>query len=180
MARVRHPRRSQFRTTFLCNHVSVNAACNFFAVPTVTFRNLLAFVVLSHDRRLIRHVAVTAHPTAAWIARHIELAFPEGGRPRYLVRNRERIYGRAFLEQLQALAIEDRRIAPRQCWMNAYRERLIGTLRRECTDHLIVWCERQLLACLREYVEYYNAARPHLSLERNAPIPRAREPRLAA
>ena len=173
-------RRSQSWKTFIRNNLRVTAACDFFVVPTVTFRNMFVFVVLSHDRRLIRHIAVTADPTAEWTARQIIEAFPDGQEPRYLVRDRDPMYGNDFKRHLESLAIADQRIAPHQPWMNAYCERVIGTLRRECTDHLMVFSERQLLACLREYVAYYNAERPHLRLERNAPIPRRRELRPAA
>jgi len=175
MKRVRDPRRSQTWTTFLKNHAKTIAACDFFTVPTVTWRNLFVLVVLSHDRRLIRHIAVTDRPTGEWTARQIALAFAEGPRPQYLVHDRDPLFRAAFRRQLQALAIEDTRTAPRQPWQNGKCERVISTLRRECTDHLIPFNAGQLQACLREYVAYYNSARPHLRLERNAPVPRTRE-----
>jgi transposase InsO family protein len=176
MKRMRDPRRSQTWTTFLRNHAKIIAACDFFTVPTVTWRNLFVLVVLSHDRRLIRHIAVTARPTGEWTARQIAHAFANGPRPQYLIHDRDPLFRAALRRRLQALAIEDRRTAPRQPWQNGKCERVIGTLRRECTDHLIVLNERHLLHLVREYVEqYYNVARPHLSLERNAPIPRQRE-----
>jgi putative transposase len=150
MKRGRQPRRSQDWTPFIRNHMQVTATCDFFVVPSVAFQRLFVFVVLSRDRRLIRYIAVTARPTAAWTAQQIEEAFPEAPRPTYLVRDRDLLYGRAFQHQLEALAIADTKIAPRQHWMNAYAERVVGTLRRECTDHVIVFNERHLLAILRE------------------------------
>jgi transposase InsO family protein len=177
MAR-RRPRSGQGWKTFLRNTMGVTAACDFFVVPTVGFRRLFAFVVLEHDRRRIRHVAVTAHPSAAWMAQQVVLAYPEeAGRPVYLVHDRQRCFTSVlFQEHLRELQIEDRTTAPRQCWQNAYCERVIETLRHECTDHVLVLAERQLERLLREYAAYYNASRTHLSLERNAPWPRAREP----
>ena len=166
--------------TFLRNHMKVTAACDFFVVPTITFKLLYVFVVLSHDRRQIVHVAVTAHPTAEWTARQVVEAFPEQ-EPRYMVRDRDSIYGLAFSRQLAAMDIEDIRIAPRSPWENPFCERVIGTLRRECTDHVIALGERHLQHVLREYVEqYYNVERTHMSLDGNAPIPRAVAPVPAA
>jgi len=180
MKRGRDPRRSQSWMTFLKNHANTIAACDFFTVPTVTWRNLFVLVVLSHDRRLIRHIAVTARPTGEWTAQQIALAFAEGPRPRYLVHDRDPLFRAALRRKLQDLEIEDTRTAPRQPWQNGKCERVIGTLRRECTDHLIPISAGQLQACLREYVAYYNAERPHLRLQRNAPIPRQRERKPAA
>ena len=107
--------RSQGWTTFIRNHLKVTAACDFFAVPTVAFRNLFVFVVLSHDRRLIRHVAVSSRPTAVWIAEQIALAFPASAIPQFLVRDREGTYGEVFRQQLRTMGIEDMRISLRQC-----------------------------------------------------------------
>ena len=176
MRRFRQPKRSQGWTTFIRNTMKVTAACDFFVVPSVTFQRLFVFVVLSHDRRFIRHVAVTSRPTAAWTAHQLVEAFPDVPRPTYLVRDRDPLYGKTFQRQLEALGIEDTKIAPRQHWMNAYAERVVGTLRRDCTDHVIVFNEQHLLAIVSEYVEqYYNVARPHLRLGRNPPVPRRRE-----
>jgi transposase InsO family protein len=160
--------------TFIRNHMNVTAACDFFVVPTLGLKRLFAFVVLEHDRRRIRHVAVTARPSVEWTARQLALAYPESvPRPKYLVHDREKTFRcPGFLEQLEALGIEDRKTAPRQPWMNTYCERVIGTLRRECTDHMVALNEAHLEGLLREYIEYYNASRTHMALERNAPEPR--------
>ena len=150
--------------------MQITAAYDFFVVPTVFFQWLYVFVALSHDRRLIRHVAVSPWPTAAWTAQQIVEAFSTADLPRP---PRDPLYGVAFQRQLEALGIADTKIAPRQHSMNAYAERVVGTLRRDCTDHVIVFSERHLQALLREYVEpYYNVARPHPRLERISPIPR--------
>ncbi len=160
----------------LRNHLSVTAACDFFIVPSVTFRNLLVFVVLSHDRRHIEHVAVTERPTGRWAAEQIATAFP-AARPQLLIHDNDGTFGRAFRERLAELDIEDHPTSPGSPWMNCYCERVIGTIRRECTDHVIPLGPRHLEAILREYVAYYNADRTHLSLARNAPTPRRRSSR---
>jgi len=176
MARNRHRGRGQSWMTFLRNHLKVTAACDFFTVPTITFRNLYVLVVLSHDRRLIRHVAVTAHPTAEWTARQILEAFPGGEEPKFLLRDNDAIYGDDFTRLVKAAAIREITTGYRSPWQNPYAERVIGTLRRECTDHLLVLGERHLERALREYVgTFYNLARPHLSLDGNSPLPRTRE-----
>jgi transposase InsO family protein len=176
MAQHRSPGRGQGWMTFLRNQMKVTAACDFFVVPSVTFRNLFVFVVLSHDRRLIRHVAVTKHPTAAWTARQILEAFPGGDEPELLLRDNDSIYGEEFSRVMKAAAIREVRTSYRSPWMNPYSERVNGTLRRELTDHVIAFNAVHLQRLLREYVErYYNPARPHMSLDGNAPLPRTRE-----
>ena len=175
MTRVRDPRRSQAWTTFLRNHLKEIAACDFFTVPTVTFRNLFVFVVLNHDRRLIRHIAVTSQPGAGWTAMQLIEALRHGPRPRYLVRDRDKLFAGRFAIALKMMGIENRRTAPRQPWQNGKCERVIRTLRRECTDHLIPLSAGQLQAHLREYVAYYNQQRCHLALARDAPVPRQQE-----
>jgi hypothetical protein len=176
MARSRRPGRGQSWMTFLRNHLKVTAAPDFFTVPTVLFTHLYVFVVLRHDRRRIRHVAVTAHPTAEWTARQGREAFPgDGSEPRFLLRDRDGIYGDDFSRQVKAMCIEELLTAPRQPWMNCDTERVIGSIRRECTDHLLVLNDRHRLATLLEYVACYNADRTHLSLDRNAPIARVPE-----
>ncbi|HEX5140104.1 MAG TPA: integrase core domain-containing protein [Dehalococcoidia bacterium] len=170
------PHIGQHWKTFIRNHMNVTAACDFFVVPTLGFRRLFAFVVLEHDRRRIRHIAVTARPSVAWTAAQVAAAYPASvTRPKYLVHDREKTFRcPGFLRQLAALGIEDKKTAaPRQPWMNTYCERIIGTLRRECTDHLIALNEAHLERLLWEYVAYYNASRTHMALERNAPLPRA-------
>ncbi len=171
MVKVRTPDPSQRWGTFIRNHMDVTAACDFFVVPTATFKLLYVFVVLSHARRRIVHINVTDHPTAAWTARQILEAFPDDV-PRLLLRDRDSIYGWEFNRMVKALKVHQIRSAPRSPWQNAFAERVIGSIRRECTDHIIPFGRRHLIRTLREYVDYYNTARPHQSLDRNAPIPR--------
>jgi transposase InsO family protein len=167
---------SQSWRTFLANHMAETAACDFFVVPMVTFQRLFCFVVMSLDRRRILHINVTKHPTAEWTAQQLVEAFP-GDRwmPRFLQRDRDGIYGWAFRRKVTALGIEELVSAPRSPWQNAYVERVIGSIRRECTDHIIPMGEKHLVRTLREYVEYYNDSRTHQSLDGNAPTPRAVE-----
>ena len=168
---------SQTWRTFLRNHLRTTAGCDFFVVPTATFRLLFCFVILSHDRRRIVHFNVTAHPTAAWTAQQIREAFPgDGTEPRYLLRDRDGAYGDEVRRVIRAIGIREILTAPQSPWQNPYAERLIGSIRRECLDQLIVLGENHLLWILKEYVRYYNQSRPHLSLERNAPMPRSVEP----
>ena len=168
---------SQTWRTFLRNHLRTTAAGDFFVVPTATFRLLFCFVILSHDRRRILHFNVTAHPTAAWAAQQIREAFPgDGTEPRYLLRDRDGAYGDEFRRVVRAIGIREILTAPESPWQNPYAERVIGSIRRECLDHLIILGERHLRSILSDYVNYYNVSRPHLSLERNAPVPRSVEP----
>jgi putative transposase len=168
---------SQTWRTFLRNHLRTTAACDFFVVPTATFRLLFCFVILTHDRRRILHFNVTAHPTAEWTAQQIVEAFPaEGTEPRYLLRDRDSIYSGWFRLRVAGLGIKEIVTAPQSPWQNPYAERVIGSIRRECLDHLIIFGERHLRSILKNYVNYYNVSRPHLSLERNAPVPRSIEP----
>ena len=171
MVKVRTPDPSQRWGTFLRNHMDVTAACDFFVVPTATFKVLYVFVVLSHARREILHVNVTEHPTAAWTARQILEAFP-GEVPRLLLYDRDGIYGWEFNRMVDALKIHQIRSAPRSPWQNPFVERVNGSIRRDCTDHVIPFGRQHLLRVMREYVEYYNRSRPHQSLDRNSPIPR--------
>ncbi len=173
MGRCFNPLPGQHWKTFIKNHMNVTAACDFFVVPSIGLKRLFAFVVLDHGRRVIRHVAVTTRPSVEWTAAQIRAAFPED-RPKYLVHDREKTFRcPGFLQALEELAIEDKKTAPRQPWMNIYVERVIGTLRRDCTDHLIALNAAHLQRLLREYVQYYNRSRTHMALERNAPFPRA-------
>jgi transposase InsO family protein len=142
----------------------------------VTFDILYVFVVLSLDRRRILHVNVTAHPYAEWAARQISAAVGFNDRFAILIRDRDRIYGAAFDRTANACGLRQVLIAPRSPWQNGYVERLIGTIRRELVDHLVVLGERHLLRCLRDYVRYYNQDRPHMSLEGDAPSRRHVEP----
>lgn len=173
--RIRRPPSQSWRT-FLDNHVKDIVAIDFFTVPTATFRTLFTFVVLRHDRRQLVHFNVTDHPTAEWTAQQILEAFPFDEAPRFLIRDHDGIYGHAFQRRIESMGIEEVLIAPRSPWQNPFAERLIGSIRRECLNHVIVLSERHLRRILRSYFEYYHESRTHLSLERNAPIEREVEP----
>jgi putative transposase len=174
---VRHRRPpSQNWRTFLNNHVQSLASADFFVVPTITFRLLFVFVILSHDRRRPIHLAVTANPTAEWTTRQLLEAFPWDSAPRYLLRDRDACYGKEFHEATGLLGIREVLTAPRSPWQNPYVERLIGTIRRECLDHVIVLNETGLRRVLKLYFEYYERTRTHLSLDKDAPIPRRVQP----
>jgi transposase InsO family protein len=155
--------------TFLQNHAKELIALDFFTVPTATFRVLFVLVILSHDRRRILHFNVTEHPTAAWTARQLLEACGTDNAPRFLVRDRDAIYGETFRRQVTALKIQEVPTAPRSPWQNAYAERVIGSIRRECLNHMIVLGERHLRRILRSYVDYYNETRTHLSLDKDTP-----------
>jgi len=142
------------------------AAADLFVVPTIGFKLLYCLVILAHGRRKLVHHAVTAHPTAEWIARQIVEAFPWDTTPRYLVRDRDAVYGHVVKRRLRALGIRDRPTAPRSPWRNAYVERLIGSIRRECVNHMIVLGETHLRRMVSLYANYYNEAGTHLSLGR--------------
>ena len=167
---------SQSWRTFLTNHVSQLASIDFFTVPTATFRVLFVFVVLSHDRRRIVHLNVTAHPTAPWTAQQLREAWPWDTAPRFLIRDRDAVYGSAVRRTVQQMGIEEVLTAPRCPSQNPFVERVIGSLRRECLDHVIVWNERSLRRHLQRYLAYYHEWRTHLSLDKDAPIPRAAQP----
>jgi len=160
---------SQSWRTFLQNHAKELIALDFFTVPTATFRILFVLVILSHDRRRILHFNVTVHPTAAWTARQLLEACGTDKLQRFLVRDRDAIYGESFRRQVTALKIQDVPTAPRSPWQNAYAERVIGSIRRECLNHMIVLGERHLRRILRSYVDYYNETRTHLSLDKDTP-----------
>ena len=149
---------SQTWRTFLDNHVSQLASIDFFTVPTATFRVLFVFVVLSHDRRRIVHLNVTAHPTPAWTAQQLREAWPWDTAPRFVIHDRDGIYGREVRNVAQAMDVEEVLTAPWSPWQSPFIERLIGSLRRECLDHLIVWNERSLLRHLKRYVTYYHCS----------------------
>jgi putative transposase len=168
---------SQVWRTFLNNHVLDLASIDFFTVPTATFRVLYVFLVLSHERRSVLHFAVTAHPTAEWTAQQIVEFFPYDRAPRYLMRDRDRIYGREFQQRVARMGIEQVCTAPRSPWQNPYVERLIGSVRRECLDHLIILNESHLHRILRSYLTYYHGSRTHRSLNKDAPEGREKESR---
>jgi putative transposase len=163
---------SQTWRPFLDNHIRSLVSVDFFTVPTVTFKVLFVFVVLAHHRRRMVHCNVTDAPTAAWTAQQIVEAFPWGTAPRYLLRDRDAVYGIVFSSRVQAIGIREVKAAPRSPWQNPYVERLIGTLRRECLDHVVVLNDAHLRRLLRNYLTYYHGCRTHLSLEKDAPEPR--------
>ena len=167
-----HKPPSQTWKSFLDCHVGQIAAIDFFTVPTATFRTLFCFIVLLHDRRQVVHFNVTAHPTAEWTAQQLIEAFPEDRAPRFLLRDRDCVYGEDFCRRVRGMGIEEIRTAPHSPWQNPYAERLIGTIRRECLDHMIVLSEEHLRRILREYFDYYHESRPHQALARNSPVPR--------
>src|SRR5687767_3526677 len=142
---------------------------DFFTVRTIWFELLFVFIVLAHDRRRIVHFNVTAHPTAEWTAQQILEAFPFDSAPKYLLRDRDRIYGCEFNKQVQVMGIKSVLSAPRCPWQRAYVERVIGSIRRECLDHVIVFSETSLRRTLRSYLRYYHRSRLHLSLDKDSP-----------
>jgi transposase InsO family protein len=163
---------SQSWRTFLQNHAGAIAALDFFVVPTVTFRLLYVLVVITHERRKVVHFNITDEPTAAWTAQQIINAFPYDTAPKYLLRDRDSIYGAVFVQRLEGMGMQQKLISPRSPWQNPYVERLVGSIRRECLDRVIVFQERQLRQILESYFEYYHKVRPHRSLSHDSPIPR--------
>ena len=160
---------SQTWRAFLSNHLAQMASMDFFTVPTATFRVLFVFVVLSHARRRIVHFAVTEHPTQQWILQQLREAFPWNQAPRYVLRDRDAIYGQQFAAVVQDMGMEEVLTAPRSPWQNPYVERLVGSVRRECLDHVIVWNPRSLRRILQDYFAYYEHWRTHLALAKDAP-----------
>jgi transposase InsO family protein len=148
---------------------------DFFVVPTARFQLLYGFLILAHDRRRILHFNVTAEPSAAWVCQQFRDAFPFDTAPDYLIRDRDGIYGEAVSRCLEAMDVEEVITAPRSPWQNPYCERLIGSIRRELLDHVIVFNEQHLKRLLGDYFAYYHSSRTHRSLEQNAPNPRAVE-----
>lgn len=172
---LRRPRRppSQTWRTFLTTHAAQLASMDFFMVPTATFRVLFVLVILAHDRRRVVHLNVTAHPTAEWTAQQLREAWPDDEPPAFLLRDRDGIYGWTVRRTLRDMGIEEVVTAPHAPWQNPFVERVIGSIRRECLDHVIIWNERGLRRHLRRYLAYYHTWRPHLSLDKDAAIPRA-------
>src|SRR5436309_8649267 len=160
---------SQTWRTFLKNHATQLASIDFFTVPTALFRILFVFIVIQHDRRRLVHFNVTAHPTAEWTARQILEAFPFDLAPKYLLRDRDRIYGHAFREQVAVMQIKEVLGAPRSPWQRAYVERVICSIRRACLDHVIVLHDDVLRCVLAAYLSYYHRSRLHLSLDKDSP-----------
>jgi hypothetical protein len=167
---------SQTWRTFLDNHIGSLDSIDFFTVATATFRILYVFLVLAHERRRVVHFNVTDGPGAQWTAQQMVEAFPEDTAPKYMIRDRDGIYGDCFRRRVQGLGIEQVVTAPRSPWQNPYVERLVGSIRRECLDHVIVLGERHLLQILKSYFAYYHRARTHRSLGKDAPEPRAVQP----
>jgi len=172
MARNRRPP-SQGWKTFLRNHTDAIASIDMFVVPTVSFRLLYGLVILRHSRRKLLWLSVTAHPSAEWIAHQLTEACGWNEAPRYLIRDRDRAYGETFIRRLEAMGIRDRPSSARSPWQNGHAERLIGSIRRDCLDHVVVFGERHLRHLLNSYQRYYNEVRTHLSLQKDAPISRA-------
>jgi putative transposase len=160
---------SQSWRTFLTNHVRDLVSVDFFTVPTAGLRVLFVLVVLAHDRRRVLHFNVTEHPTAAWTAQQIVDAFPDDSAPSYLLRDRDKIYGHSFRQRVRGMGIDEILTAPHSPWQNPFAERLIGSIRRECLDHVLVLGERHLRRTLARYFAYYHRARTHLSLDKDAP-----------
>src|SRR6266699_561898 len=171
MARRRLPP-SQGWKTFLRNHADGVASMDLFLVPTISFRLLYGFLILHHDRREILWNGTTSHPNADWIARQLTEAFGWEEAPRYIIRDRDRPYGDIVVRRLRAMGIRDRPTAARSPWQNGYCERLIGSIRRDCLDHVVVFGEQHLRHLLRSYASYHNQTRTHLSLNKDSPVTR--------
>ena len=174
MARRRGPP-SQGWKTFLRNHADGIVAMDLFVVPTISFRLLYGLLIVGHGRRQILWFGVTAHPTAEWLANQLTEAFGLQQIPRYLIRDRDRAYGEILVRRVRSIGIRDRPTSFRSPWQSGYAERLIGSIRRECIDHIVVFGERHLRHVLLSYKDYYNATRTHLSLSKDAPVPRTVE-----
>ena len=170
MRRQRRPSSQRWRT-FLTNHANQIMAADFFVVPTVTFRLVFVLVILEHDRRRLVHVAVTEHPTAAWTAQQLRNAFSENETPRYLLHDRDSVFA-DVATTIAGMNTQAVRTAPRSPWQNAYVERVIGSIRRECLDHVIAMNAAGLHCVLRDYVAYYMRSRTHLALGKDTPCPR--------
>ena len=167
---------SQTWQTFLANHVRDLVSIDFFTVPTARLRVLFVLVVLAHHRRRVLHFNVTEHPTAHWTAQQIVNAFPDDSAPSYLLHDRDQVYGEPFRRRVKGVRIEEVLTAPHSPWQNPFAERLIGSIRRECLNHVLVLGERHLRRVLLRYFAYYHQARTHLSLDKDAPDSRPIEP----
>src|SRR6202140_1010953 len=171
MVKRRGPPSQEWRT-FLRNHAPDIAPMDLFVVPTIGFKLLYGLVILRLDRRDLVWIGVITHPTGEWVARQITEAFPWDGAPRYMIRDRDRIYGAVVTRRLRAMGIRENPIAPASPWQNSFAERLIGSIRRECLDHIIVLGEEHLRRILKNYADYYNGVRTHRSLNKDAPVSR--------
>ena len=168
---------SQTWKTFLKNHMHNTVSIDFFTIPTVMFKILFVLVVLSHDRRRLLHFNITSNPTAEWTSRQIAEAFPWDTAPKYMIRDRAGIYGNVFRGRLKNMGIKEILTSPRSPWQNGYAERVIGSIRRDCLDHVIVLNEHHLKRILKNYFEYYHQDRTHLGLEKDTPAERSVEHR---
>lgn len=162
--------------TFLRNHAEGIAAIDMFVVPSATFRLLFVMLILVHDRRKIACFDVTQYPTAAWLSRQVTEAFPWDTAPRYLLRDRDASYGAYFRNRIEVMGIKEVVTAPRSPWQNPYVERVIGSIRRECLDHVVIFNERHLRRVLSSYADYYHRTRTHLSLDKDCPDSRQVQP----
>jgi transposase InsO family protein len=169
----RHGPPNQGWRTFLRNHAPDIAAMDLFVVPTIGFNLLYAFVIVRLGRQDLVWINVTTNPTAEWVARQLTEAFPWSEAPRYLIRDRDRIYGAVVMRRIRAMGIRDKPTAPASPWQNGFAERLIGSIRRECVDHIVVLGEAHLRRILRAYAGYYNDIRTHWSLDKDAPVSRS-------
>ena len=165
----RRPQPSQTWRTFLDNHVRGRVSIDFFTVPTVRLRVLFVLVVLAHHRRRVVHFNVTEHPTAVWTAQQIVDAFPDDSAPAYLLRDRDQVYGQHFRHRVKGMGIDEVLTAAHSPWQNPFAERLIGSLRRECLNHVLVLGDAHLRRILGRYFEYYHHSRTHLALDKDAP-----------
>ena len=175
MIRYRKPPSQSWRT-FLTNHARDIISVDFFTVPSATFRVLYVFIILSNQRRQVVHFNVTDTPSAAWTGQQIVEAFPWETAPRYLLRDRDGKYGIDFVRRVESLGIKQVLTSARSPWQNPYVERVIGSIRRECVDHVIIFNERHLRRVLKDYFRYYHGFRTHLGLEKDCPRPRPIEP----
>jgi transposase InsO family protein len=171
MAKGRRPP-SQGWKTFLHNHAEAIASMDMFVVPTISFRLLYGLLILRHSRRELLWLGVTVHPNAEWIARQLTEACGWNELPRYIIRDRDRAYGAAFIRRLGAMGIRDQPISARSPWQNGYAERLTGSIWRECLDHVVVFGEWHLRHLLKSCQNYYNEVRTHLSLQKDWPARR--------
>jgi putative transposase len=165
----RRPLPSQTWRTFLANHVRDLVSLDFFTVPTARLRVLFVLVVLAHHRRRVVHCNVTEHPTAHWTSQQIVDAFPDDSAPSFLLRDRDSVYGHVFRQRVKGMGVGEVLTAPHSPWQNPFAERLIGSIRRECLDHVLVLSERHLRRILARYFTYYHQARTHLALDKDAP-----------
>jgi putative transposase len=162
--------------SFLRNHIDGIASIDLFVVASASFRLLYVVVILRHDRSKIEHMAVTQQPAAVWLSRQVTEAFPWDTAPRYLLRDRDGSYGERFSQRVKTMGIKEVLTAPRAPWQNPYVERVIGSIRRECLDHVIIFNERHLHRVLSSYLDYYHRSRTHLALDKDCPEGRPIQP----